>query len=85
MANNTGVGRGLKPHGLATANASMMRQRRKHKRMLDVQQKWIPHTRTLRAGPWALNARLPEEASNKDVRYVEEALDATHRVMELDL
>ena len=34
---------------------------------------------------WALYARLLEKATQKDVRNVEEALDVTHRVMELDL
>ena len=32
---------------------------------------------------WALFARLLEKAPNKDARNLEEALDATHRVMEL--
>ena len=34
---------------------------------------------------WALFARLIEKAANKDARNVEEALDATHRVMELEV
>ena len=34
---------------------------------------------------WALFARLLEKAPNRDVRNVEEALDATHRVMELEV
>ena len=34
---------------------------------------------------WALFARLIEKAANRDARKVEEALDATHRVMELEV
>ena len=34
---------------------------------------------------WALFARLLEKAPNRDARHVEEALDATHRVMELEV
>ena len=34
---------------------------------------------------WALLARQLETAAHKDMKHVEEAMDATHRVMELDL
>ena len=34
---------------------------------------------------WALFARLIEKAANREVKNVEEALDATHRVMELEV
>ena len=34
---------------------------------------------------WALFARLLEKAAHKDAKNVEEALDATHRVMELEV